>query len=352
MEVNRLRNPIFLMCSERSGSNLITKIFDAHPDVTAPGTSHLFAAFSELACRYREGDPALRSDILDLFQAKISSWKIDALPLHELLRSLDGKRSAAEMIAVLINMERLQAGKERTFIKENCIHKYIPFLESISDNPSYVFMVRDPRDMAVSWKGAAVLRGGIVRSARRWVSDQGGFVKVVSWLRGQRPITFLAYEDLVRMPEPVLRKLCFELNLEFTSNMLDFALHSESARVDASRSALWRNLSGPILQSNCGRYSDELVDDQVAYVEALCGPLMRVFGFQPSRGQSQPRFGSFKSFEDLERALIAQEPHEKPSYLELPYGERARFERWTMVHEQLRARLSNNVFRPSDYVER
>ena len=34
---NILIEPIILLCSERSESNLITKIFDAHPKVCAPG---------------------------------------------------------------------------------------------------------------------------------------------------------------------------------------------------------------------------------------------------------------------------------------------------------------------------
>ena len=42
----------FLICSERSGSNLITKIMDAHPDVCGPFPSHILSYFSRNLYRY------------------------------------------------------------------------------------------------------------------------------------------------------------------------------------------------------------------------------------------------------------------------------------------------------------
>ena len=41
-----------LMCSERSGSNLITRMMGAHPDVCSPAPSHLIRILAENRCRY------------------------------------------------------------------------------------------------------------------------------------------------------------------------------------------------------------------------------------------------------------------------------------------------------------
>ncbi len=48
----------FLFCSERSGSNLITKIMNAHPDICGPSPTHALRVFCHQYFRY--GD--LRND--------------------------------------------------------------------------------------------------------------------------------------------------------------------------------------------------------------------------------------------------------------------------------------------------
>ncbi|NQT92999.1 MAG: hypothetical protein HQ559_09570 [Lentisphaerae bacterium] len=42
----------FLMCSERSGSNLITKVMDGHPEFCGPFPSHVTRTFCHDYCRY------------------------------------------------------------------------------------------------------------------------------------------------------------------------------------------------------------------------------------------------------------------------------------------------------------
>jgi len=44
----------FLLCSERSGSNLTAKVLDGHPEVCGPFPSHMIRTFSENYYRYGE----------------------------------------------------------------------------------------------------------------------------------------------------------------------------------------------------------------------------------------------------------------------------------------------------------
>src|SRR5262245_15835271 len=111
MRDNRVIDPIFQMCSERSGSNLMTKIFDAHPEVVAPSPAHLFRIFSDLAWKYNDGSASLQQDLLDMFDAKVGTWLIDDCSrLHREAIVKDSK-SAAYMIAALLNAECSSAGK-------------------------------------------------------------------------------------------------------------------------------------------------------------------------------------------------------------------------------------------------
>ncbi len=338
MPFRRLQKPIFLMCSDRSGSHLVTKLFDARSDVCAPGTSHLFRVFAEVGACYRPGDPRFLSDLWSMFDAKIGSWLID---------HLDGPARAAlippgalphQAIIALYEAEAEASGKSRVFVRENSIHGYIPFVESASQDASYLFVVRDPRDMAVSWLKAPVLRGGVVRAARRWREDQQGFLTAFAWLAPDHKMAFATYEALVSQPTATLTRICRTLGLGFEPAMLDFHLHSRSAREDAARAEVWGNLAHPLMAGNYNKFHSMLGDDELAYVEALCGPLMDVFGYARARPAGLAPFGTFNNFDELEKALTEREPWTKPEYAMLPTEERQRFEAWSALFQGLKQR--------------
>ncbi|MEO3416617.1 sulfotransferase [Roseovarius sp. CAU 1744] len=323
----RLSTPVFLMCSERSGSNLITRIFGAHPEFFAPSPAHLFRVFSQLA-----PGRDLSCEILRMFDAKLGIWKSDDFSPEERKALLAESGTTAEMIATLLNAEGALQQKSRLFLKENSAHSFLPFMEAVADEPGYVHMVRDPRDMAVSWVAAPTLRGGIVRAARRWLSDTEGALKA-----GQegRQIVRLTYEALVSQPEETLRRVCSELGVAFSDVMLKHVGNSQGVAQDAARTALWGNLSREIMRDNFNKFKGKLSDDEIAYIEALCGPLMARFGYENSRAADAPPYGSHDSFDALEAALEAREPWEKSAYQKLPQDERDRLEHWSTLRQEL-----------------
>lgn len=328
--------PIILLCSERSGSNLIAKIFDAHPAVAAPGAAHLFRIMTECASRYRRGSEALRQATLALFDAKVSSWAIDAWSEAERAACIAEGTSAPDMAAALYAAEARAAGKRHVLLKENSAFAFLPAILGTATSPRFLFMVRDPRDMAVSWTKGPVMRGGVVRAAERWIKDQTGSLDALAGRPAGMKAAALRYEDLLADPESELRRVCGDLDLEFSSDMLGFSERSRSAAVDAGRSAMWSNLGKPLLSDNAGKFRAALGDEEIALVEAIAGPLLPTLGYDSAR-TGCPRFGPHPDLASLHAALAAVEPHDKPAYLELPEAERARFEAWSRLVGKMRA---------------
>ena len=331
-----LDSPIILFCSERSGSNMIAKIFDAHPQVCAPGASHLFKVMSECACRYAPGSDELRDAVLDLFEAKVSRWRIDDWTRKERAAHVSGLARAGEVAAALYAAEARAAGKSHVMTKENSTFRYLPMLMAQSARPRILFMVRDPRDVAVSWINGPVMRGGVLRATDRWYHDQLGSLETLAQLGPETPVATLRYEDVLNDPERELRRVCHDLDLSFSEDMLRFSERSFSARTDAGRSAMWSNLNKPILSDNAQKFRRELDDDQIAYVEAATAPLMATLGYASAR-PGQPKFGRFDTLENLRAHLAVAEPHEKPAYRTLPAEERARFEGWSQLVARMRS---------------
>ncbi len=148
-----------LMCSERSGSNLITRMMGAHPDVCSPAPSHLIRILAENRCRY--GDlqnddlwQRLLNDAVNLLHTQLGNWRCTWTA--SALRLAVPQRSLGALVRHLFASEAQAAGCGRLFIKENHIHRYLPFLQRTFPDLQIVYLVRDPRDMALSWKNSSI----------------------------------------------------------------------------------------------------------------------------------------------------------------------------------------------------
>lgn len=327
-----LDRPIVLLCSERSGSNLMARIFDSHARVCAPGAAHLFRLVGRFAAKFPDRDEAA-VHLLRIFRAKMSDWLLDGRDPHVLQEMLQCAGTPGEMVAALYRGETDCAGKLHVLLKENSVHEYLPVITAVAYRPRFLFMVRDPRDMALSWQQAPALRGGIVRSTQRWISDQHGYLRLVSGLPAHASWAFVRYEDLLRDTEAELRRICADLTLEYDENMLSFHRNSRSAQMDSSRSFIWRNLSKPLMQDNLEKYRVQLSSQQIAYIEGRTGSLLQTFGYSIS-GMASPIEGSL---EELESRMIGEEPVDKPAFLQLPESERRRFQDWSRLYAELEA---------------
>ncbi len=331
-----IRNPILLLCSERSGSNLITKIFDAHPDYCGPGTAHLFRLAHEVTPSFQPCDEGLLGFLIDVFDAKIARWEIDKLSRNQLLNIIKGCGTSGNMCAALYNAEASFNQKKYCVVKENSAYTFMSMLMGVAHNPRLLFMVRDPRDMAVSWINGPVMRGGTIRAADRWLSDQTGSLCTISTCASSIPKAFLRYEDLLTDTENQLERVTSELNVPFSDCMLQHANKSASAKSDSVRSSMWSNLDKPLITDNVNKFHKHLSSDQVLYIESICAPYMQAFGYELINNAANLLRGA--ELEELRALLSIIEPIEKPQYSELSETERTRAENWNEVVAKARSR--------------
>ena len=180
---------VFLQCSERSGSNFITRLFDAHPEVCGPSPAHVLRLFCDHAHRY--GDLAgasawatLAEDVATTLDVKIGTWATQWTA--EQLAALAPQGDVAGLFRALYGAEARANNKHRVFLKENHLYRHLPFVLSAFPGARFVFQVRDPRDMALSWKNARELRGDVARASAVWARDQTAGLSVLGQLAAVR----------------------------------------------------------------------------------------------------------------------------------------------------------------------
>lgn len=286
--MTRLR-PSFLICSERSGSNLIRSILNAHPQIYAPEPIHL-GAFWE---RVRDfGD--LRDDgrWLALLTAIVEferGWKGKLDPqieftVDELLAALSGPREFASIYECIYGRGLERSGKRHLFVKENhTAQRAVKFLHAYPE-AKFLWQARDPRDFLASCKRMPAYKYGSAAAAvETWVADQEAALRLEARL-GRDRVLRTTYEDLLDDPEAHLRRVCAFLGVEFAAQMLAFH-ETEDARRSATHPA-WRNLGRPIMRGNAGHYAQTLTRLEIALVESRAAHLMTQLGY----GDPRPRF--------------------------------------------------------------
>jgi Sulfotransferase family len=274
---------IFLMCSERSGSNLIIKLLDAHSSICGPSTKHLINPVVRNLFRYEPLSAphnwnALLVDIHRLMNVGFSVWK-KSYCLDEL-----GKLAPAGDIASLIRNifyeEALANGKQHVFIKENHVYEFLPFLLINYPESRYVYQTRDPRDMALSWKNSPDHRGGVVRAATQWKKDQQNSLKNFNELKKLNKACLVKYENLISEPERYTDELVSFFGL--ASEICHMNFHKQNlTQQNAAMHGGWRNLSREVISDNKGKYVKELPEYEVKIIEKICYFEMKCLGYEP-----------------------------------------------------------------------
>lgn len=320
-------NLSFLICSERSGSNLITRMLDAHSQVCGPAPKHLINPVARNLFRYEPLTDAaqwraLLADIHALLAADFSHWRT-AFSLDD-LADLAPPGDAAALIRRIYAREAQAHGKSQVFVKENQVYEFIAFLLIHFPQANYVYQVRDPRDMALSWKNNPSHPGGVVRAARQWQTDQQNSLKLYGELRRLGRAVLVHYEALIERPEAVLSEVLALLGLHYEPGMLSFH-ESELTRANAARQHAWANLDKALMSDNKHKYREALSADEIRAVESICYFEMRHLGYDCDFDRSElERFAS-QSLADFERQDSLAKVHVPPASVKANVEAKKRF---------------------------
>jgi hypothetical protein len=292
----RTEHPVLIIGTERSGSNLLRLILNEHPSLAIPHPPHLMRYLAPLADSYGdltiEGNRrAVVRDALTILRRHIHPWPFDVAEEVVTQRALP---SVFGIVAEIYEQYRLGVGKQRWGCKSTFTIHYVD--EVLADYPGarFLWLIRDPRDVATSSKRSVFNPCHPYRTARLWRRQQElGLAVLERW--GPERVYQLRYEDLVSRPEPEIRAVCAFLDLPFDERMLRHH-DSPSARETASLSQSWQNTDRPITTARVGRYRSGLTPTELRLVEAEAGALLSRFGYpggQPdaARRSAPPRAG-------------------------------------------------------------
>lgn len=284
--MNRMeeRPRIFIMSSERSGSNLLRRILGRSSNLATPPAPQLFRVFSDLVPYYGDlqNEEACRALVADCIRmVSLGGTKFDwATPfsVEEVMEKLS-RKSLTGVVAALYDLYADKSGTEGWVCKENDLFDHASSIRSLIPDAKFIYLVRDGRDVAVSEKKIPTRSRHVFYTAEKWKKEQQTAVRSYQELP-QRDRLLVRYEDLLEDPKAMVEKLCERMEIPFEEAMLEHH-KDEKADDEASRSRFWENLSKPIMAGNKKKFQKELTEKERYLFEQVAGEGLKMLGYEP-----------------------------------------------------------------------
>ncbi len=299
----------------RSGTTLLAKMFDAHPEVAFASDPYR-PFFNDLRDTIAKKNGLLKNNpphlplsdyfcddeqlqMIKLIQSctldeKISAEHLKGLKARLRDRGMEFSPFVAkridelnggtykELFHSMMGLIRSAYGKgneEMVGSKEVWCNEFTGVLIRAFPDLKIINIVRDPRAVCAS--------RNIVGEKYPWLFlvRQWRKLSIFSWLFSQDPavaksLIVIRYEDLVGKPEETAKKMCAFLGINFSPAMVDGTKFR-----DGDGSAWSQNSSYGTGKEISAKYSEKwkevLRDDEISLIETLCFHEMKLFGYTP-----------------------------------------------------------------------
>ena len=264
-------DPLFIVGTERSGSNLLRLILNAHPRIHVPHPPHLMHYFAGIEASYGDfEDPAafraLVTDMLRLIDAHIYPWDDVTLGVEEIVARANPKDLFGAVVAIY-ECALAASGKARWGCKSTFMVHHVERVLASFPGARFILLVRDVRDVVVSSRKSVFSPCHPLLSAELWRDQQEEGLALLKRLP-EEVMLVVRYEDLLADGEGCVRKICAHLGEEFDPQCLRF-FETGAAKKGAALSESWGNTASPILTGNMGRYRNALTAAEIALVESI-----------------------------------------------------------------------------------
>lgn len=267
----------FFVGSGRSGTTLIRAMFDAHPRMAIPDESKFLPAFVRRRRRYERASGLCSALFLEDL-CKERWWRQLGLSRRTVLEAFDRDRprDLADAVRLVYRLYAVSRGKDRYGDKSPSYIQHLPSLAELFPEACFVHIVRDGRDVVLSFLDADFGPGSVVEAALQWRDRVAQGTKTGRALGSDRYVE-VRYEDLVQQPERTLVSLCAFVGLSFHPEMLSyFGREGGAASSDLYK---YRHVRLPPT-AGLRDWRSQMSPRDVAVFEEVAGGLLEQLGYE------------------------------------------------------------------------
>lgn len=265
-----MNSPFFIVASARSGTTFLRLTLNAHPLVAVPPESRFITELWS-------GEDAVDRDT---FLAALSEHKrflAWGLSIEDVRRQLGERKTLPYTDAISGTYEAYVAknGKRYWGDKTPRYVEHIPFLAEKFPEARFIHLVRDGRNVALSYSHVDFGPKNVARAARLWQRRVGAGIRDGRSLPPGRYIE-IRNEDLATDTETEVKKVCEFLDLEFDPKMLD---EDERAKGEVSK-VTHHHTPEASGRKHYSEWHEEMSPGDVEVFEAVAGKTLSALGYE------------------------------------------------------------------------
>ncbi|MBA2337928.1 MAG: sulfotransferase [Acidimicrobiia bacterium] len=289
MEPSKDPLPVFptIVGSGRSGTTLLRSMLNAHPELSIPRESHFLVDLASTDGRLVANDDLDVPALVDRLGSNpwFQAWDLDLAEVEAQL----GKTAPADLasaVRVVYSTYAHAHGKTRYGDKTPSYVMHMPTILGLLPEARFVHLIRDGRDVALSFLDASFGPDTVEEAALHWKQRVRRGRSAGRQLGPGRYLEVF-YEDLVTRPEDALGAICAFLDLPYHPQMLRYRelLDDFIPTVDALPSHHENLAKAPRVTRS---WQQEMSGHQVARFELLGGGELRRANYQLSGVRPTP----------------------------------------------------------------
>jgi len=283
----------FIMGRPRSGTTLLSALFDAHPNVKIPPEFPIFLGLIQRFKNIRRWDERNIQAFVDhIFENNVfnhrtlENLKVDRATLTQELLAAGSEASLADLLKVFNASAYSLFPKEEILLigdKNPLYSIYIKrFIHTFPD-ARFVCITRDYRDNFISMKGLADLKLEapiLTLQVFRWRFVAREFLRYKQ--RYPERFFIVRYEDVVMSQEETIRNVCNFIGVPFDPSVFEFHTKKEETEKSYPQEIVKRihnSLMKPINTGRMGLWKTELTPSQVKIADQVAGRYAETMGY-------------------------------------------------------------------------
>jgi hypothetical protein len=270
---------IYILSSERSGTNLLRSLLANHPQYEGPIPVHFFDTFFHAASRYgdlrdTQNMRQLLDDAITLANHPYHDWKLETSA--ETLLEKNRPQNVFAAFRALYVAWCEQHGKPGMICKDNNLFNYAFYIRAHEPAARFIYLYRDVRAYCASWKGVPAMHKTTYQNARHWATEQNTCLNLMT-AHGMDCIP-VSYEELVSNTAPVIDRIFSHVGVPTDARCYQTAAGKNDDA--AQRNEFWKNINKPVFDRGAEGYREKLDAEEIAMIESVAGAVMQKLGYQ------------------------------------------------------------------------
>lgn len=274
--------PVLMIGTQRSGSNLLRLMMNQIEQLAAPHPPHILKRLMPLEGCYGDlsSDAAfanLVDDVCRLVELNPVAWDGVTLDRQD-IASRCREHSTVAVFNAVYDVLAETWGADTWICKSLANVHYLDEMDAYIQNAKYLYLYRDGRDVACSFRKAVVGEKHFYHIGKGWAGAQQKALDMRKKVGSDRFFS-VSYEQLTGDTEATLKRLCAFLGYEYTAKMLEFNQSAEANRT-AKSSSLWGNVTQGLMTDNTRKFLKKASAEDIRIFEAVAGQQLQELGYE------------------------------------------------------------------------